>query len=75
MTIYKVTYRDAQEGTILEWHTSRAAARHAWVMAKRRAKESASTVELHDIAAMTIKPTKQGLLVFLNKHTPSRDNG
>lgn len=71
MTIYKAVTIDAQEGTVIAWTTSKA---DACRRIQQWQREGMSTT-VAAIYRKTVKPTREGIVAFLNTHTPARDNG
>jgi len=74
MKIYKLSYHEAEEGTVISYHTSRGKAERFLRDIKREA-EHPNRIDFHDVYVYEIPATKAGFLIFLNHHTPGHDNG
>jgi hypothetical protein len=68
MKLYRMSWQDRDEGSCLEWHSSKDSAVSA------RAKLRTTGVKNAEIEVLELDATKSGILAFLNKWL-KRDNG
>jgi hypothetical protein len=75
MKIHILTYDHNEYGNVVSYHGSRQSAERSFAEQKRKAEAEGDEASNRDIRKHEVPNTKKGVIAFLNRFTPSHDNG
>jgi hypothetical protein len=72
---YRLSYHHNEIGHCLSWHPSKQKAKAFYSLARRQAKADECDAANPIITEYDMRPTRKGIIDFLNNCTPATDNG